>query len=112
MWPANAEGDSVLLFDPEDESINMEDMQANEAEVIIRVRKGAKFPEENVPKPLAEAELRWMQDVFDKYYQMTGVSQMRATSRKEPGVEAGVVSFIRKLGIASDYRRAGAVAVG
>ena len=33
-------------------------------------------------------------------------------SRAPTGVEAGVVSFIRKLGIAPDYRRAGAAAVG
>jgi hypothetical protein len=74
----------------EQDSVDMEDMQANEAEVIVEFRKGSSPPIETVPKPIAEAELGWMNDNFQKYFEITGVSQMRASARKEPGVTAGV----------------------
>jgi hypothetical protein len=74
----------------EEDSVDMTSMQANDAEVIIEYKKGSQPPNETTPKPIAEAELVWMNDVFQKYFEITGVSQMRASARKEPGVTAGV----------------------
>ena len=74
----------------EQDSVDMEDMQANDAEVIVEFKKGSTPPIETVPKPIADAELAWMNDCFEKYFEVTGVSQMRASARKEPGVTAGV----------------------
>jgi len=74
----------------EEGSVDMEDLQANDAEVIIEYKMGRQPPQETVPKPIAEAELVWMNDVFQKFFEITGVSQMRASARKEPGVTAGV----------------------
>jgi hypothetical protein len=71
-------------------SVDLEDMQANEAEVLIEYKQGSEPPKENVPKPIADAEFTWYSDAFNKYFEITGVSQMRASARKEPGVTAGV----------------------
>jgi hypothetical protein len=71
-------------------SVDMEDMESNDSEVLIEYKKGSQPPIETTPRPIAEAELTWMQDTYEKYFQITGVSQMRATARKEPGVTAGV----------------------
>ncbi len=74
----------------EQDSVDMEDMQSNDAEVIIEYKKGSQPPQEVAPKPISESELTWMNDVYQKYFEITGVSQMRASARKEPGVTAGV----------------------
>lgn len=74
----------------EQDSVDMADMQANDAEVLVEYKKGSQPPTETTPKPIAEAELMWLNDVFQKYFEITGVSQMRASARKEPGVTAGV----------------------
>lgn len=74
----------------EEGSVDMEDMQSNDTEVIVEFKKGANPPVEQPPKPIAEAEKMWMDDAFQKYFEITGVSQMRASARKEPGVTAGV----------------------
>lgn len=75
----------------EEGSIQVEDLQANDAEVLIPVKKGASFqPREESPKPVSDAELQYGAMQFARYFETLGVSQMRATARKEPGVTAGV----------------------
>lgn len=72
-------------------SVKMEDMQANEAEVIVQLKKGTQMkPIDAPPKPVNESEVTWLESNFQKYFELTGVSQMRASARKEPGVTAGV----------------------
>jgi hypothetical protein len=71
-------------------SLDLEKMQTNEAENLIPVKPGHQFPQEPAPKPIADAEMIWLNDAFQKYFEITGVSQMRASARKEPGVTAGV----------------------
>lgn len=71
-------------------SCDVEDLQANDAEVIVQLKKGAQMPNETVPKPIAEAEAMWLNSNVDRYFELTGVSQMRSAARKEPGVTAGV----------------------
>lgn len=71
-------------------SVDLEDMQANEAEVLIEYKVGTEPPKETIPKPIADSEFTWYSDCFNKFFEVLGVSQMRASARKEPGVTAGV----------------------
>lgn len=71
-------------------SIDENDLASNEAEVFIPVRNGAQMPQETTPKPIADAEMAWMNDCYQRYFEITGVSQTRASARKETGVTAGV----------------------
>ena len=71
-------------------SVNINAMRQNESEVLIEVSKGAQMPKEAPPKPIAESEMAWFESLFQKYFEISGVSQMRASSRKEPGVTAGI----------------------
>jgi hypothetical protein len=43
-----------------------------------------------VPHPIGPGEVEWLESNFRRYYELTGVSQMNATARKEPGITAGV----------------------
>lgn len=74
----------------EEGSVVEGDLQSNEAEVIIGIRKGAQMPVENTPKPIAEAENVWLDANINRYFELSGVSQMSASARKEPGVTAGI----------------------
>lgn len=71
-------------------SIRDEDLQSNEAEVFIPYKKGTKPPVTVVAKPIAESEWMYLKDQFDFAFRRTGVSEMRAGARKEPGVTSGV----------------------
>lgn len=71
-------------------SIDEKDLESNETEVFIPVETNAQFPQEKPPQPVSEAETMWLENNINFWFQMTGVSQMRASSRKEPGVTAGV----------------------
>jgi hypothetical protein len=83
-------------------SVDETAMQSNETETFIEVQAGAPFPQESVPKPIGEAEKMWLDANFQRYYEMQGVSQLKASSRKEPGVESGVA--IRTLNDMSSSR--------
>ncbi len=64
-------------------------LQENEAEVHIPFT-GDQPPIEVNSSPINEAEFTYMTWLHDKFFESTGVSQMRATARKEPGLTAGV----------------------
>lgn len=71
--------------------INPDEMAENETEVIIRVNPGTKFiPIDNPPKPIAESEWAYYSNLDEDYWKDRGISELRATSRKEPGIESGV----------------------
>ncbi len=65
-------------------------MEENEHESIILVKPGMQFPEERPPSPVGPSEVEWHRSMIDLYYQITGVSQMNATARKETGITAAV----------------------
>lgn len=71
-------------------SVADEHLQANDSEVMIPVQVGNEFPQETVVPPFSEAEFQWQTYNFGKYFDLTGISQMNATARKEPGVNAAV----------------------
>lgn len=70
--------------------VDPEVMQKNSDEEIVEVNPGFEFPNENPPSPVAQSEVEWMQTHWDMWWRTTRMSEMRATSRKEPGLEAGV----------------------
>jgi hypothetical protein len=71
--------------------VNIEDMTENEAEVIIKVTQGCKFlPMDKPPAPIAESEWGYYQSLWEDYWKDRGISELRATSRKEPGIESGI----------------------
>lgn len=75
----------------EDSVVDESQMQSNADEEIIKIRKGTQFlPQDNPPSPVSESEVTWMQTHWDMWWKTTRMSEMRATSRKEPGLEAGV----------------------
>ena len=74
----------------EEGSVREQDLEANEAEVFVPYKKGAVPPTETRPSPINEAELNWTQFLGGSWYEYTGVSEAKATARKEPGVTAGV----------------------
>jgi hypothetical protein len=75
----------------EEESIADEHIGSNKIGLAIPVRRAAtKMPEYNAPAGYSESTLQWMRLHFEKCFELTGVSQMSASSRKEPGVTAGV----------------------
>ncbi len=71
-------------------SCNEEDLQANDDEVLVEIQPGQQFPQESVVAPFTPAEQQWLESNYSKYFDLTGVSQQAATSRKEPGVNAAV----------------------
>lgn len=73
-----------------EDSIDERHLESNESEVFIPVRKGGEIPQERVPQILGEYEMAYYQTQKEEMYEVSGISEMRATSRKEPGVTAGV----------------------
>lgn len=71
-------------------SVNAEDLQANDAEVLIPVQEGHEYPQETIVPPFTEAERGFQQDNVRSYYDFLGIPQSQATGRKEPGVNAAV----------------------
>jgi hypothetical protein len=71
-------------------TINEEDLQANDSEVLIPVQAGAQLPSSNPVNPISPSEVQWLELNFGKYFDLLGISQQAATSRKEPGVNAAV----------------------
>jgi hypothetical protein len=71
-------------------SVNVEDLQANDAEVLVPVQEGFDYPNETIVPPFTEAERCWQSDNVRAYYDFLGIPQSQATGRKEPGVNAAV----------------------
>ena len=74
----------------EEGSIKAEHLQSNEAEVFIPFSRNSKPPVTHVAKPISDSEWMYLKDNFDFAFRRTGVSEMRAGARKEPGVTSGV----------------------
>jgi len=74
----------------EDALVDETSMQSNDDETIVKIRTGRELPQESAPSPVAQSEVEWMMLHYDYYWRTTRMSEMRATSRKEPGLEAAV----------------------
>lgn len=84
----NRTSQSVCMYD--EGSVREEDLITNEDAINIRCTPGAARPTWLSPPPLNEQVLRWVEMNDRKAYEISGISQMSATSRKEQGVTAGV----------------------
>lgn len=75
----------------EDSIVNESQLQRNSSEEIIKVKKGTQFlPIDVAPNAFAPAEVDWMQMHYEMWFRITRMSEMRATARKETGLEAAV----------------------
>jgi len=74
----------------EEGAVDDEKIAAADVGTVIKHRPGSKAPEVVQPQGYSESTLGWMRLNWEKSFELTGVSQMAATSRKEPGVTAGV----------------------
>lgn len=79
---------SVCFY--EEGGVNPEDIESNEDAINIRVKPGAQMPNYVSPQPFSAQDVQWVQMHAEKAFEIPGVSQMSATSRKEPGLTAGV----------------------
>jgi hypothetical protein len=71
-------------------SLRSEDMLTNEDAINLEYNPGFPAPQWISPPPLNEQTLKWIQMQDQKAYEISGISQMSASSRKEQGVTAGV----------------------
>lgn len=70
--------------------VKPDDLGKNDAEVFIPVKDMAQAPRtENVP-PVTGAEVEYVATKIQRYYDFQGISQMSASQRKEPGVDAAI----------------------
>lgn len=71
---------------------SIEDTALADAKIgaLLAVKPGTMPPQVFQPQGFSDSTMSWMRMQWDKSFELTGVSQMGATSRKEPGVTAGV----------------------
>jgi hypothetical protein len=74
----------------EEGSVDEEKLKETKIGALIPHRTGSPPPQVGQPQGYSESTLKWMQLNFDKSYELPGVSQMTASSRKEQGVTAGI----------------------
>lgn len=79
---------SICIY--EEGSVRDEDLQTNEDGINLRVKPGASPPTWTSPPPLNPQTIEWQQILRSAAFEISGISQASATSRKEQGVTAGV----------------------
>jgi len=70
--------------------VRTEELGKNDAEVFIPVKDMAQAPRSEQVPPVTPAETEYVAVNIQRYYDFAGVSQMSATQRKEPGVDAAI----------------------
>ena len=73
-----------------------EALRSNEDAINIPYKAGSQKPDWFSPQAFSPQSLEWVQLNYGKGFELTGISQMGATARKEPGVTAGVA--LRTIG--------------
>ncbi len=71
-------------------SINSMHLESNETEVHIPVTPGFQLPNVEQPAPFHPAQLEYMREIFKLQFDQSGISQVSAAARREPGIESGV----------------------
>jgi hypothetical protein len=69
-------------------SLNVDDLEKNDAETFVEITPGAQMPQEAVVPPLAPGEVEFISFMIRTAFEAVGVSQMAATSQKAQGVTA------------------------
>jgi hypothetical protein len=71
-------------------SVDTAALQSNESETLVPVQSGSPMPTETNVPALNQSQLQWIEFILELCHRGTGVSQMAAQGRKEPGVTAAV----------------------
>ncbi len=74
----------------EQNSVDQEAMKRNDAETFIVVQDISKVPRPEEVPVIGPSDLNLLEFKIAKYYEMRGLSQMSASARKDPGVDAAV----------------------
>lgn len=67
-----------------------EDLQSNESCIIVERNPGTAPANIQVPPPFHDKVVQWLEMNRSAIFEVSGVSQMSAQSRKEPGITSGV----------------------
>jgi hypothetical protein len=70
-------------------SVDLAVIQNNDEATIIPYT-GNQPPTETRPDPIGPSELQFVDRILNFGYSMSGISEMKASSRKEPGVDSGI----------------------
>lgn len=71
-------------------SVDPEHLEKNGPEVHVPVQAGAPHPTETLVPPFTPGEFEYRDAKIRDYWDAVGLSQTRATARREPGVDTGV----------------------
>jgi hypothetical protein len=74
----------------EEGSVDDTALADNKIGALIPVKPGSQMPQVFQPQGFSESTMSWMKMQWDKSFELPGISQMGATSRKEPGLTAGI----------------------
>lgn len=64
--------------------------QGGDAELLIPIADMSQAPMTPPVSPVSQAEFEWLNELYTKFYEGVGVSQMTANAQKPPGVNAAV----------------------
>lgn len=70
--------------------VDEKQLEKSDGEVLIPVTDLASVPREVQTPPVTPAEAAAVEDEIRRFYDLSGVSQMSAQARKEPGVTSGI----------------------
>lgn len=65
-------------------------MKANDEEVFVPVKDMGQRPQSEDLPPISPAEAQMVETDIQRYYDFRGISQMSASQRKDPGVDAAI----------------------
>ncbi len=71
-------------------SVDAEAIESNEIAKVVEFDPNMPAPTYNAPPGFSDTTLQWLQLNKAAMFELPGVSQMAATSRKEPGIESAV----------------------
>lgn len=74
----------------EDGSIEVESVLGNEEAQVITYAPGRTPPQVVKPEVIGSGDIQMLDRMLNLFYSTLGVSEMKASSRKEPGVESGL----------------------
>lgn len=71
-------------------TVGVEDLASNDSETMIPVADISKMPRTDATPPVSPAEVNFLEQEIQRYYDFRGISQMSAQAKREPGVEAAI----------------------
>ncbi len=71
-------------------TVKPEDLELNDAVVMVPVEDGKPFPQETVTPPFSEVEMSFHESLVRSFWDAIGISQVSAAARREQGVSSGI----------------------